>query len=71
MSSVAATGSCLLTEGSSEKEQVREETPNTCIGHQNSMVCAWIGKEFPNIRQNERKIRFITVGDTVRTAREI
>ena len=45
--------------GSSEKEQVREETLNPNIGHQNSVVCAWVGKEFPNIRQNERRIKFI------------
>ena len=32
------------------------------------MVQARVGKEFPNMRQNEREIKFIRVGDTVRTA---
>ena len=27
-----------------------------------------VGKEFPDIRQNEREIKFIRMGDTVRTA---
>ena len=31
------------------------------------MVCAWVGKEFPDVRQNEREIQFIRVGDAVRT----
>ena len=30
------------------------------------MVWVWVGKEFPDVRQNERKIKFIRVGDTVR-----
>ena len=29
------------------------------------MVCAWVGKKFPDMRQNER-MKFIRVGDTVR-----
>lgn len=32
------------------------------------MVWARAGKEFPDMRQNEREIKFIRVGDTVRTA---
>ena len=32
------------------------------------MVHAWVGKEFPDMRQNERRIKFIRVGDAVRTA---
>ena len=31
------------------------------------MVCAWAEKEFPDMRQNEREIQFIRVGDAVRT----
>ena len=31
------------------------------------MVRAWAGKEFPDIRQNEKRIKFIRVGDSVRT----
>ena len=29
------------------------------------MVCVRIGKEFPDMRQNERQIEFIRVGDAV------
>ena len=32
------------------------------------MVCVWAGKEFPDMRQNKRRIEFIRVGDAVRTA---
>ena len=32
------------------------------------VVHASIGKEFPDMRQNERKIKFIRVGDAVRIA---
>ena len=31
------------------------------------MVWAWAGKEFPDMRQNEREIKLIRVGDAVRT----
>ena len=31
------------------------------------MVCARVEKEFPDMRQNKRRIKFIRVGDTVRT----
>ena len=31
------------------------------------VVWAWVGKEFPDMRQNEREIKFIRVGDAVRT----
>ena len=31
------------------------------------MVHAWVGKEFPDMRQNERRIKFIRVGGPVRT----
>ena len=33
----------------------------------NVMVRAQVGKEFPDMRQNEREIKFIRMGDTVRT----
>ena len=29
------------------------------------MVWAWVGKEFPDMRQNEREIMFIRMGVTV------
>ena len=37
----------------------------------NVMVRACAGKEFPDMRQNERKIKFIRVGDAVRTAGQL
>jgi len=27
----------------------------------------WVRKEFPDVRQNVRRIKFIRVGDTIRT----
>ena len=35
------------------------------------VVCAQAGKEFPDMRQNERRIKFTSVGDAVRTAGQI
>ena len=35
------------------------------------MVQAWVGKEFPDMRQNEREIKFIRMGDAVRTAGQL
>ena len=35
------------------------------------MVSAWAGKAFPDMRQNEREIQFIRVGDAVRTASQL
>ena len=35
------------------------------------VVCAWVGKEFPDMRQNEREIKFIRMGDTVRPAGQL
>ena len=35
------------------------------------MVWAWVGKEFPDRRQNEREIKFIRVGDAVRTTGQL
>ena len=35
------------------------------------VVRARAGKEFPDMRQNEREIRFIRMGDTVRTAGQL
>ena len=32
------------------------------------VVHASVGREFPDMRQNEREIKFIRVGDSVRTA---
>ena len=35
------------------------------------MVRVQVGKEFPDMRQNEREIKFIKVGDTVRTGGQL
>ena len=35
------------------------------------MIRVWNGKEFPDMRQNEREIKFIRVGDTVRTVGQL
>ena len=32
------------------------------------VVCAWVRKEFPDMRQKERRIEFIRTGDAVKTA---
>ena len=37
----------------------------------NIVVHAQVGKEFPDMRQNEREIKFIRVEDTVRTAGQL
>ena len=35
------------------------------------VVWAWVGKEFPDMRQNEREIKLIRVRDAVRTAGQL
>ena len=35
------------------------------------VVRARVGKEFPGMRQNEREIKFIRVGDVVRTVGQL
>ena len=35
------------------------------------VVQPWVRKEFPDMRQNEREIKFIRVGDAVRTAGQL
>ena len=35
------------------------------------MIWASVGKELPDMRQNEREIKFITMGDAVRTAGQL
>ena len=35
------------------------------------MVRVWVGKELPDVRQNERELNFIIVGDAVRTAGQL
>ena len=35
------------------------------------VVRARVGKEFPDMRQNERRIKFIRVGDAVRTVDQL
>ena len=38
------------------------------INEENVMVQVQVGKEFPDMRQNEREITLIRMGDTVRRA---
>ena len=47
-----------------------EETPSPHIGHQKCGL-VWVGTEFPDIRKNEREIKFIRMGDTVRTVDQL
>ena len=35
------------------------------------MVWALVGKEFPDMRQSEREIKFLSVGDAIRTVGQI
>ena len=42
-------------------------TSPTTFGDQSVVVCVWVGKEFPDTRQNERRIKFIRVGDAIRS----
>lgn len=35
------------------------------------MILALVGKEFPDMRQSEREIKFISVGDAIRTAGQL
>ena len=35
------------------------------------MIHSWVGKEFPDMRQNEREIKFTTVGDAVLTVGQL
>ena len=35
------------------------------------VVCVRVGKEFPDMRQNEREIKFIRLGEAVRTVGQL
>jgi len=35
------------------------------------VVREWVGKKFPDMRQNEKEIKFIRVGDAVRTVGQL
>jgi len=35
------------------------------------VVWVWVGKEFPDMRQNKREIKFIRMEDAVRTAGQL
>ena len=37
----------------------------------NLMVQVWVGKEFPDMRQNDMEIKFIRVGGVVRTVGQL
>ena len=38
------------------------------ISPTSAVVRVWVGKEFPDMRQDERRIKFISMGDAARTA---
>ena len=40
-------------------------------GMDSVVVHAWVGKEFPDMRKNEREIKFIRVGDAVGTVGQL
>ena len=51
-----------------ERSQEVGKRPQVLVqAPQNAVVWAWVGKELPHMRQNEGKIKLITVGDAVRT----
>ena len=45
-----------------EERRWGRRSPRRCprTGHQNVVVCTWVGKEFPDTRQNVKKIEFIS-----------
>ena len=62
-----------MAEGPYEKGEVRtwERDPKVPIrATKNVVVWAWVVKEFPYMKQNER-IKFIRVGDTVKNSRPV
>ena len=48
------------------KERI-SRTVHLCIYLESVTVCAQVGTEFPDMRQNERRVKFINVGYVVRT----
>ena len=40
-------------------------------GMESVVLRARVGKEFPDMRQNKREIKFISVGDAVRTVGQL
>ena len=55
-----------------EKQGGRGRNPKVPVqATKNVVVQAWVGKEFPDMRQNEKEIKFIRVEDAVRTAGQL
>ena len=55
-----------------EKQGGRGRNPKVPVrDNKNVVVQAWVGKEFPDMRQNEKEIKFIRVGNAVRTAGQL
>ena len=48
---------------------LQEELPPAALG--SLMIHAQVGKEFPDMRQNERRIKFTRMGDAVRTSGQL
>ena len=64
----------LFAQGPYEKGEARRwgKRPQVPIWTtKNVMVHAGVGKEFPDMRQNEKRIKSISVGDAVRTAGQL
>ena len=55
-----------LEEVTSERRTHRAEN-----GVIHVVVCVWDGKEFPGMRQNEKRTEFVRTGDDVRTAGQL
>ena len=48
-----------------EKQGGRGRNPKVPVqATKNVVVQAWVGKEFPDMRQNEREIKFIRAGES-------
>ena len=56
----------VLEEATSERRTDRGENGTIHV-----MVCVWDGKEFPGMRQNEKRIEFVRTGDDVRAAGQL
>ena len=55
-----------------EKQGGGKETPSPCMGHQKCHgPGAGLEKEFPDMRQSEREIKFIRVGGAARTVGQL
>ena len=54
-----------------EKQGGGGRDPKISLRATKNVVPAQVGKEFPDMRQSERRIKFIRVGDAVRTVGQL